>query len=158
MVATAAKRCLKQLAGQAFGHLDSPTDGLVVSGMLRVQGWVVDPTGLDGSIELMVDGRPLPNALERQPRPDVRAVFVNETGTTGFSANVHTAQFPDGHHGLSCVVRKAGTETIVATRTFQSRNCPALIFLVLVPAGFRTRNRGPAQSAGRSARVQGGLR
>jgi hypothetical protein len=126
LVARLVKRYVKQVSRRPFGYLDSPFENQLVSGSLYVEGWVIDPTGPCGDIELMVDGRRLENSVQRKPRPDVEAAFPDNRGqreTTGFIATVETSQFPEGHHRLSCVVRKFGTARVVARRAIQTRSC-----------------------------------
>jgi SAM-dependent methyltransferase len=127
LVGSLVKRGLKHISVKTFGHLDSPTDDQVVTGTLDVAGWVVDPTGPGGVIELRVDDHPLLNAVQKASRPDVEAAFRSNSSpreVTAYMARIDTSHFPDGLHRLMCVVRKSGKETVVASRTFQTRNCP----------------------------------
>ena len=127
MVGSLVKRGLKHISLKAFGQLDSPANDQLVTGTLDVAGWVVDPTGPGGVIELRVDDHRLPNAVQKSSRPDVEAAFPSNSSrreVTAYSARIDTSHFPDGVHRLTCVVRKSGKETVVANRTFQTRDCP----------------------------------
>jgi SAM-dependent methyltransferase len=130
MVASLISRCFKPVAQETVGHLDSPLDGQIVAGVLRVAGWIAGPGRPGGALELMVDDRPIRDAIHRLPRPDVEAAFKNGRRpgrSTGFAASVETSQFPDGFHRLSCAVRRRGRKTIIGTRTFQTRNTCARV-------------------------------
>jgi predicted SAM-dependent methyltransferase len=121
------KRGLKRISSKVIGYLDSPTDNQVATGAVQVAGWIVDPTGPGAVIELRLDDHPLLNNVQITSRPDVDAAFPSNSSrreATAFIARVDTSHFPDGFHQITCVVRKSGNETAVASRTFRTRNCP----------------------------------
>jgi predicted SAM-dependent methyltransferase len=100
----------------------------MVCGALWIEGWMIDPTGSDSVIELRVDDRPIATSVQKKPRPDVSAAYLDTIGdgeATGFCAAVESSQFSDNEHRLTCVVRRGGdTETVIATRSFQVRSGP----------------------------------
>jgi predicted SAM-dependent methyltransferase len=127
LVARLVTNGVKEISKEIIGHLDSPTDNQILTGIIQVAGWIVDPTGPGAVVELTVKDRTLYNPVESAPRADVEAAFPtnsDQRAVTGFVALLDTSQFPDGSHRLSCVVRKFGDKTVVFTRTFRTRNCP----------------------------------
>jgi 2-polyprenyl-3-methyl-5-hydroxy-6-metoxy-1,4-benzoquinol methylase len=117
----------RELSNEIIGHLDSPCDDQIVTGILQVSGWIVDPTGPGAVIELTLNDRTLYNPVEKASRPDVEAAFPSSSGrrvVTAFIATFDTSQFPDGSHRFVCLVRKFGEEKVIATRTIQTRNAP----------------------------------
>jgi predicted SAM-dependent methyltransferase len=117
----------RELSNEIIGHLDSPCDDQIVTGILQVAGWIVDPTGPGAVIELTLNDRTLYNPVEKASRPDVEAAFPSSSGrrvVTAFIATFDTSQFPDGSHRFVCLVRKFGEEKVIATRTIRTRNAP----------------------------------
>jgi len=89
--------------GQTIFWLDTPADGAVVSGIVRVEGWVLDDRGVS-NIDLYVDGQFVAAADINIPRYDVIQAYPWFMGTasarpgfrTGFDARTLTA----GEHTL----------------------------------------------------------
>jgi predicted SAM-dependent methyltransferase len=127
LVVRLVKRGLRRFSKEIIGHLDSPSDNQIVTGILQVAGWIVDPTGPGAVIELKVDDRTLYNPIEQASRPDVEAAFPSNSGrqvVSAFVATFDTSQFPDGSHRFSCVLRKFGAEKVIASKTIRTRNAP----------------------------------
>jgi predicted SAM-dependent methyltransferase len=109
-----------------YGCLNQPSDQQVVCGTLVAEGWLVDPTGTDRVIELRVDDRPVRATIAPTARPDVKAALVETAKAEhvfGFRATVESAQFSDGEHRLSCVIRKGETTSTIATLSIQVVRC-----------------------------------
>ncbi len=108
---------------ECIGYIDMPSgQSPTLCGTAWVEGWLVSPNGpLDG-IELVVDGRTLPLAVSRKPRPDVVAVVAKEIGegeATGFAVAVELAQFSSGEHRLEVVGRRGADRRAIVSQAFR---------------------------------------
>src|SRR5262245_43834015 len=97
------------------GHLESPTAGARVGGLLEVVGWMVGRPPVETELELSVDGRPVKGLLRRTTRPDVAAAFPSFTQDNpkpGFSVTgINLSNYSPGRHRLT-VAARCGRQTM----------------------------------------------
>lgn len=77
--------------------VDTPKYGAVVSGVIGVGGWALDPSGV-AKVDIMAGGRKVYSATTGLSRPDVDKVFPGYPGgaKSGFTWQVDTTVFPNG--------------------------------------------------------------
>ncbi len=99
--------------------LAAPSHGASVSGLVRVAGWALDPTGVT-ELAFELDGAPLQLAwpLEALPRPTVCAAFPDlpdpRCPAVGFRAHFDASGLAPGPHLLEVIARDgAGLERVV---------------------------------------------
>jgi hypothetical protein len=75
-----------RLTGSPFGFLDAVTPS---RGVVRVQGWVIDPDRPDATaVHVYVGGRHVGTATANAPRPDVGTAFPQSGPAHGFDVTV----------------------------------------------------------------------
>jgi beta-lactamase superfamily II metal-dependent hydrolase len=88
-----------------FGVIESPLDGVSVSGRTVVSGWALDLRDVPVSVDLLVDGVVVSRSQTRGPRPDVCALypFVSqcETRQPGFAVTWDTTRETTGMHRIA---------------------------------------------------------
>jgi hypothetical protein len=88
-------------------HIDSPTPGSAVSGVVTVAGWALDNTAVMGSaigsVQVSVDGLFVGNATYGISRPDVCAAYPGRPGcpNVGFVDQLNTAVLAPGQHTIT---------------------------------------------------------
>ena len=83
------------------GYLDSPVSGTNLTGIQNVSGWFLDGSGVQ-SIEVLVDGNVVGQAVYGDSRPDVLKAYPQfKNGNAGYHYALDTAQFADGQHTVT---------------------------------------------------------
>jgi hypothetical protein len=99
---------------QPIGIIELPTPGGTVSGVIRVQGWVLNQNAVD-KIELLVDGVVVNRADTSIPRADVLEVFPTyangPTRNPGFLSAFLARNYANGPHTVSLLVTESGGAT-----------------------------------------------
>lgn len=106
--------------------LDQPNPNVTWSGMVLVQGWVLDPLQVT-KIELYVDDQFQYNANKGLPRIDVVEAYPNYPGiqniAPGFETGFQASRFTDGPHTVMVKVYLAdGTVNELGRRTINIDN------------------------------------
>ena len=87
-------------------HIDSPTAGATVSGIVTVSGWAIDntsaPSAAISSVQVLVDGNKVGEAAYGASRPDICALYPGRLGcpNVGFTYLLDTKQLTPGSHML----------------------------------------------------------
>jgi len=94
------------------GYLATPLEGETISGVVKVNGWIVNPAPVE-RVEVRVDDRGLARASCRLERPDVVRIHprCSPGQRPGFSARLDTRELENGYHLLHLGARGAGGET-----------------------------------------------
>jgi hypothetical protein len=102
-------------------HIDSPTPGSAVSGVVTVAGWALDNASTVGtaigSVQVSVDGTAMGTATYGVSRPDVCAAYAGRPGcpNVGFVYQLNTASLSPGQHTIT--VTATDTDAIPDTAT-----------------------------------------
>lgn len=110
--------------GQAFGCIDNPKSGQIVSGELNAYGWVLCKTQKNCDIVVMIDDIPVSGIL-RGKRQDVIAAYADYeqlNSDPGFGFVLNTCQLTNGKHNLKCVAVINGTSVPVGEISFEVLN------------------------------------
>ncbi len=99
---------------QPIGAIDSPTEGQTVSGVVRVSGFVLDMSAVQG-IDVLVDGAAVNSAQLYLPRIDVLQMFPTYAGSPtaqpGFITSFLAGNYANGPHTVSIRVTESATQT-----------------------------------------------
>jgi hypothetical protein len=88
-------------------HIDLPSNGATISGMVTLAGWAIDNIYMVGtaisSVQVYVDGQPVGSATYGFNRPDVCAVYPGRTGcpNVGFGFQLNTSALSPGTHTIT---------------------------------------------------------
>jgi hypothetical protein len=110
----------------AVGDIDLTLRGLLYNGVIQVTGWALD-WELVRSIEVLVDGQRIGDAIYGLPRPDVLALsfypgYPNIVAP-GWIFSLDTRAFENGEHFLDVIVTDAqGRTTYIGKRRFVINN------------------------------------
>jgi hypothetical protein len=87
-----------------FGTVDSPSQGDTISGIVTLDGWVIDDAGV-ASVELRIDGNIQGLASYGRPRDDVARDYPGLPGSPhfGFSLKFDSRTLASGEHTLEVV-------------------------------------------------------
>lgn len=119
-------RCRTGLGEDSFGSIDLPVEGGFFGGIVMVTGWALDPDGVQ-RVEVWVDGTLVGTAIYGFSRPGVGADYpgLPDSAAAGWSFNLDTRDFSDGHHQLQVVVvDDLGRATLIGERPFLVENPP----------------------------------
>jgi hypothetical protein len=124
-------------------HVDLPAAGSVLSGSALVAGWAVDNASAVGtaigSVQVLVDGRPVGIATYGVNRPDVCAAYPGRPGcpNVGFTYQWNTAGFTPGAHTVtvSATDTDATPDTGVANVSVTITAAPPSVHIDLPAAG-----------------------
>ncbi|MFS0821562.1 N-acetylmuramoyl-L-alanine amidase [Bacillus sp. 1P02SD] len=95
------------------GYLDNPFSGESLAGIKRVSGWFLDANGVE-SIEVLVDGKVVGQAVYGNERPDVINSYPDFNNLqSGFHYMLDTTQFTDGQYIIT--IREIGKNGRIAT-------------------------------------------
>jgi hypothetical protein len=99
------------LWAQGFGVLDTPRANQTVSGIVRVEGWVLSQNATQ-AIELRIDGVLVNTADLHLPRVDVLEAFPTYAGSPtsapGFLSSFLARNLTNGPHSIELRVQEAG--------------------------------------------------
>jgi polysaccharide biosynthesis protein PslG len=90
--------------GYPAGGLDSPSDGLAVTGSVTLSGWAIDQadptsTGVD-RVRILVDGAYRADAQYGLSRPDIAAGYGSRFGASGYRYTLDLTGLAAGSHTL----------------------------------------------------------
>ena len=114
-----------------LGFLDTPAHGQTLSGVVPLGGWALHRGGDATLIEFSVDDVRVPTDAERVPRPDLTRLYpelMAQQARPGFVAGLNTAQWSDGPHRLTWVVRDPQISHQAAAIDVVFRNGPEYDF------------------------------
>jgi N-acetylmuramoyl-L-alanine amidase len=96
------------------GYMDTPLNGKTLIGTTTVSGWLLDESGI-ASLDVLVDGVAVGQALSGDARPDILKAFPNYSGsaTAGYHFDLDTTKFSDGQHTIA--IRETGKNGHVTT-------------------------------------------
>ncbi|RNB51743.1 peptidase S8 [Brevibacillus gelatini] len=102
---------------QAKGQLELPFEHAVIGGTTTLQGWILDPAGID-KVEVFVDGQLQGTAEYGEPRPDIDALYPHyRQANAGFRYQLDTLKFSEGAHKITVrATNKEGVESVVLER------------------------------------------
>jgi N-acetylmuramoyl-L-alanine amidase len=110
----------------SVGDIDLPANGLLYHGVVTTSGWALDFNGVQ-SVQILVDGYPVGNAIYGFPRPDVFQLsyypgFPNG-GAPGWQFPLDTTKLSNGEHFLEVIVTDLkGATTDIGKRRFVVNN------------------------------------
>jgi hypothetical protein len=110
----------------SVGDIDLTLRGLLYHGVISVTGWALDWEGVQ-SVQVLVDGFPIGNAVYGIPRPDVLALsfypgYPNLLAP-GWRFDLNTQNFDNGEHFLDVIVTDVhGVTTYIGRRRFVINN------------------------------------
>lgn len=102
-------------------HIDSPTPGSPVNGVITLAGWAIDNASYAGAaiggVQVLVDGASVGYATYGVSRPDVCTVYPGRPScpNVGFSYQLNTAGLSPGQHTIT--VSATDTDTTPDTGT-----------------------------------------
>ena len=107
-----------------FGNLETPDFRATLNNTASGSGWALDNVGVS-TIEVMVDGRKVGEAIYGLNRPDIGAIWGSfpNAGRAGFSFVFDTTTLNNGEHTLSVrLLDAAGNVTVIGTRPIVTQN------------------------------------
>ena len=116
------------IATKPFGTIDTPGQGVTVSGVYANQGWVLTPnagaTVAPANVRVMIDGVFLPGVPSVSARPDVSAVFPTlDTSQAGRGLSIDTTAYADGLHTIAWIATDStGQADGLGSRFFRVAN------------------------------------
>jgi hypothetical protein len=102
-------------------YIDSPSSGMVVSGMVPVSGWALDNSMATGTainnVQVKVDGVAVGTATYGASRPDVCSAYPGRPGcpNVGFTFALNTAALSPGAHLLTVAATDSDTSPDTAS-------------------------------------------
>ena len=88
-------------------HIERPTKGSTVTGVITVKGWAIDSISTVGTaiaaVQVMVDGAIVGNATYGLARPDACATYPGRPGcpNVGFTYSLDTSNLTSGSHTIT---------------------------------------------------------
>ncbi|MFB3170069.1 Ig-like domain-containing protein [Neobacillus sp. 179-C4.2 HS] len=106
-----------------MGFIDTPAAGSTVNGMLKVRGWILDPSGVS-KVDVFVDGKVIGQAKYGLSRPDVFNVFPDYQNTNaGYEFDFDTSSLTNGSHSISVKsTSKTGATLLLQAKTINVQN------------------------------------
>ncbi len=110
----------------SIGTVEQPRNGLLYNGVVQVTGWALDWEGVTG-VQVLVDGRPIGDAVYGLPRPDVLELsfypgYIN-IGNPGWAFDLDTRELSNGEHFIDVVVTdNHGVTTYIGKRRIVVNN------------------------------------
>jgi hypothetical protein len=123
----------------AFGALETPSEGAIVSGTIRVSGYALDTVGVT-RVNILVDGKNLGDATLSIARPDVGAAFPNypNSSTSGFLFSFQSYDAGNGVHNLVArVTNSRGTTEDIGKRSIIVDVTRDPVLLAITPNNLR---------------------
>jgi hypothetical protein len=121
-----------------FGNLETPDYRATLNTTATGSGWALDNVGVT-TIEVLVDGHKVTEAIYGLSRPDVGAIWggsFSNASRSGFSFSFDTTTLNNGDHILSVrLLDEAGNATMIGTRPFTSQNRVFTITTSTLPRG-----------------------
>jgi hypothetical protein len=121
-----------------FGSLETPDFRATLNNTASGSGWALDNVGVT-TIEVIVDGRKVGEAIYGLNRPDIGAIWGSSfpsASRSGFSFNFDTSTLNNGDHTLVVrVLDAAGNATLIGARPFTSQNSVFTITTSNLPRG-----------------------
>ncbi len=108
-------------------HIDAPSQGVVTSGSLYVEGWEMSES-MKTSVQIFVDNVQLPATITRKQRTDVLKAVTGYGGkarnaTPGYTATVNVTKYADGKHTLKVkVLSDVGDAIAEMSKIIEIRN------------------------------------
>jgi hypothetical protein len=122
-----------------FGNLETPDFRATLNNTASGSGWALDNVGIS-TIEVVVDGTKVTEAIYGLSRPDIGAVWTSfpNAGHAGFSFTFDTTKFSNGDHILTVrLLDAAGNVTVVGTRPITLQNSVFMITTTSLPRGLK---------------------
>jgi Putative Ig domain/Bacterial Ig domain len=122
-----------------FGNLETPDFRATLNNTATGSGWALDNVGIT-TIEVMVDGAKVTEAIYGLSRPDIGAAWGSfpNAGHAGYSFTLDTTKFGNGDHVLSIRLLDAGGNvTVVGTRPITLQNSVFMITTSSLPRGLK---------------------
>lgn len=120
-----------------FGNLETPDYRATLTNTATGSGWALDNVGI-ATIEVIVDGHKVGDAIYGLSRPDIGAVWGSfpNAARSGFSFTFDTTTLTNGDHTLAVRLLDAvGNATVIGTRPFTSQNNVLSILTTALPRG-----------------------
>ncbi|MFL6214654.1 MAG: putative Ig domain-containing protein [Blastocatellia bacterium] len=120
-----------------FGNLEAPDFRATLNNTAVGSGWALDNVGID-TIEVMLDGAKVTEAIYGLSRPDIGAIWGSfpNAAHAGYSFTFDSTKFSNGEHTLSVrLIDAAGNVTVVGTRPITLQNSVFMITTSGLPRG-----------------------
>lgn len=110
----------------AKGYIDAPSNGSTISGLIQVDGWFLDGSGVS-KIEVLVDGKVVGTAQYGLSRPDIAAANPQyNNSNSGYQYTLDTGKITNGKHSLAVEeISKNGNVATTNTQAIDVQNLPA---------------------------------
>jgi beta-N-acetylglucosaminidase/uncharacterized protein YggL (DUF469 family) len=104
----------------AKGTIDSPTSGSDINGVVNINGWSLDGSGV-AKVEVLVDGNSIGQASLGISRPDVARVFpAYQNANSGYQYSLNAKNLSNGQHTLA--IRETGNDGVATVLYSQPVN------------------------------------
>ena len=116
------------LATRPFGTIDTPGQGMTVSGLYANTGWVLTPTSgatiAPGDVRVLIDGAFVAGVPSTAARSDIASLFpAFDTSQAGRGLFIDTTAFADGVHTIAWVATDStGQADGIGSRFFRVAN------------------------------------